>query len=71
MNFLGKNRVVVTGLGIVAPNGIGVKPLWDTLIKGESGISKITLFDASGLKSQIAGEVELSQSSAARCDVPR
>jgi len=51
-------RVVVTGLGVVAPNGIGIEPFWKTLVAGQSGISRITHFDSSGLKSQIAGEVK-------------
>lgn len=53
-------RVVITGLGIVSPLGVGVNHNWDRLIKGESGIRKIQKFDASDLSSQIAGEVPLS-----------
>jgi 3-oxoacyl-[acyl-carrier-protein] synthase II len=53
-----KKRVVVTGLGAVSPLGIGVEETWERIIKGESGISRITKFDASGLPSQIAGEVK-------------
>lgn len=51
-------RVVVTGLGIIAPNGIGIDQFWDSLVNGRSGISKITCFDASTYPSQIAGEVK-------------
>lgn len=51
------NRVAVTGLGVVAPGGIGLPAFWDSLISRRSGIRKITHFDASELKSQIAGEV--------------
>jgi 3-oxoacyl-(acyl-carrier-protein) synthase len=40
-------RVVVTGMGVVAPNGIGVDNFWDSLIHGRSGVRKITHFDAS------------------------
>jgi 3-oxoacyl-[acyl-carrier-protein] synthase II len=50
--------VVVTGLGVIAPNGIGIDAFWSTLVAGRSGIKRITRFDASGLKSQIAGEVQ-------------
>lgn len=52
-----KRRVVITGLGVVAPNGIGKDEFWQALISGKSGIDKITSFDASDLPSQIAGEV--------------
>jgi len=50
-------RVVVTGLGVTSPIGTGVEPFWDALVHGRSGIGPITLFDASGLRSRIAGEV--------------
>ncbi|WP_420348703.1 beta-ketoacyl-ACP synthase II [Pelagibius sp.] len=50
-------RVVVTGLGLVTPLGSGVKPVWDRLIKGESGLRGIQSFDVSDLPSKIAGQV--------------
>lgn len=50
-------RVVITGLGIVAPTGIGVPAAWQTAVSGRSAISRITRFDTSGLPVQIAGEV--------------
>jgi beta-ketoacyl-acyl-carrier-protein synthase II len=50
-------RVVITGLGVVAPNGIGKEAFWDASISGRSGIGRITRFDASTLPTQIAGEV--------------
>ena len=53
-----RRRVVVTGMGVLAPNGTGLKAFWQSLIAGESGIGPITLFDASGFKSRIAGEVK-------------
>ena len=53
-----RNRVVITGIGILAPNGIGVEPFWESLLAGRSGIGPITLFDASEFKSRIAGEVK-------------
>ena len=40
-------RVVITGLGVVAPNGIGKDAFWDALVAGKSGIDYITAFDAS------------------------
>jgi 3-oxoacyl-[acyl-carrier-protein] synthase II len=51
-------RVVITGLGVVAPNGIGKDAFWDALIAGKSGIDYITAFDASSYPCQIAGEVK-------------
>src|SRR5256885_5110820 len=53
-----KRRVVVTGLGIVAPVGIGATEAWSNIVAGKSGITRITRFDPSGLGSQIAGEVK-------------
>jgi 3-oxoacyl-[acyl-carrier-protein] synthase II len=50
-------RVVVTGLGVVACNGSGVPRFWDALIHGRSGLGPITRFDASALRTRIAGEV--------------
>jgi 3-oxoacyl-[acyl-carrier-protein] synthase II len=52
-----QRRVVITGLGAVAPNGIGKDAYWDGLLKGRSGIRRITHFDASEFPCQIAGEV--------------
>ncbi len=50
-------RVVVTGIGIVSPLGVGVDHVWKRLIKGESGISSIQSFDVSDLPAKIAGQV--------------
>ena len=49
--------VVITGLGAVAPNGLGKENFWNALIEGKSGIRRITRFDTSGYPSQIAGEI--------------
>jgi len=54
---LEKRRVVITGMGVVAPNGIGVENFWDSLVHGRSAVRKITHFDASSYPSQIAAEV--------------
>jgi len=53
-----RNRVVVTGMGVLAPNGIGLDAFWDSLVAGRSGVGPITHFDASAFKSRIAGEVK-------------
>jgi 3-oxoacyl-[acyl-carrier-protein] synthase II len=50
-------RVVITGIGLVTPLGIGRSKNWETLLRGESGIGAITRFDASGYPTRIAGEV--------------
>jgi 3-oxoacyl-[acyl-carrier-protein] synthase II len=50
-------RVVITGMGVVAPNGIGIEQFWDSLVNGRSAVRKITRFDASSYPSQIAAEV--------------
>jgi len=49
--------VVITGMGIVAPNGIGTENFWNSLIHGQSAVRRITHFDASSYPSQIAAEV--------------
>jgi 3-oxoacyl-[acyl-carrier-protein] synthase II len=55
---MSKRRVVVTGLGIVSPIGIGHAAAWDNLVNGRSGVGPITHFDASGLPTRIAAEVK-------------
>ena len=50
-------RVVVTGMGIVSPLGVGIDHVWSRLLKGESGIGSIQAFDVSDLPCKIAGEV--------------
>lgn len=52
-----RSRVVITGLGAITAIGCSVKELWERAIKGQSGIRKITQFDASQLPCQIAGEI--------------
>lgn len=52
------NRVVVTGLGAVTPVGNDIKTMWENLIAGRHGISRITRFDCTDFKSKLAGEVK-------------
>lgn len=55
---MSKRKVVITGLGIVSPVGIGVTEAWANIKAGKSGITNITRFDASAFASQVAGEVK-------------
>lgn len=52
-----KKRVVITGLGIVSPVGIGIPAAWDAIVQGRSGIGRVTRIDPGPYSSQIAGEV--------------
>jgi 3-oxoacyl-[acyl-carrier-protein] synthase II len=53
-----RNRVVVTGIGVLAPNGVGLEEFWKSLLEGRTGVGPITLFDAKNFKSRIAGEIK-------------
>ena len=55
---MSRRRVVVTGMGVVAPNGNSVDLFWDALINGRSGIGPITRFDTTDFGVKIAGEVK-------------
>ena len=50
-------KVVITGMGVLAPNGNSVIEFWDSLINGKSGINPITYFDTEGYPVKIAGEL--------------
>lgn len=52
-----QHRVVVTGVGVVSPIGIGRDRFWDSLMEGRSGVDRISRFDPSGFETQIAAEV--------------
>jgi len=55
---LEKRRVVVTGMGIISPLGIGLDENWNGVINGKSGIDKITYFDTTEFSCKIAGQVK-------------
>ena len=54
---MNQRRAVITGLGAVTPLGESIDDIWENLLAGNSGVRKITLFDASELPCQIAGEI--------------
>lgn len=66
-NGSGRRRVVVTGMGAITPVGANVGETWQNVLHGECGIDRISLFDASGFPSQIAGEVKDVGCLARRC----
>jgi len=53
-----KKRVVITGLGILSPNGLGKEAFWDALKEGKSGVDNITRFDTDGFSTTIAAELK-------------
>jgi len=59
------DRIVVTGIGLVTPVGLNSESTWNSLVEGRSGIDYISLFDAEGYESRIAGEVDNFDASAA------
>ncbi|MFG2986917.1 beta-ketoacyl-[acyl-carrier-protein] synthase family protein [Streptomyces sp. NPDC048258] len=54
-------RAVVTGLGVVAPGGVGVRGYWDMLTSGRTATRALTRFDASGFRSRVAAEAEFDE----------
>lgn len=57
-DFNRQRRVVVTGVGLISPLGVGTEPTWVGMLAGKSGIAAITAFDASRFPCRIAGEVK-------------
>src|SRR4030043_561430 len=54
---MNKKRIVITGIGVIAPNGIGKDQFWTALKEGRSGIKPISRFDTNGFKCKLAGEI--------------
>jgi 3-oxoacyl-[acyl-carrier-protein] synthase II len=54
---MNKKRIVITGIGVIAPNGIGKDQFWTALKEGRSGIKPIRRFDTTGFKCKLAGEI--------------
>ncbi|WCD96985.1 ketosynthase chain-length factor [Streptomyces sp. HUAS 31] len=57
MSTATSTAVVVTGLGVVSPNGLGTRDFWDATRSGKSGIGRITRFDPSQYPARLAGEI--------------
>jgi 3-oxoacyl-[acyl-carrier-protein] synthase II len=55
---MNSRRVVITGLGVVAPTGVGTEPLWTALLEKRSAVRRIRAFDPSRFTSQIGGEID-------------
>ena len=55
---MNRDKVVITGLGVLAPNGNNVPEYWDNIVNGRSGIAPITYFDSSNHRVKIAGELK-------------
>ncbi|MFF9024873.1 ketosynthase chain-length factor [Streptomyces eurythermus] len=51
------DRALITGIGVVAPNGLGVKEYWNATLEGRGGIAPLTRFDASRYSSRLAGQI--------------
>ena len=62
-------RVVVTGMGIACPLGLGVENVWKRLVAGESGINAIQSFDTSELTAKVAGQVPLGTRAEGKLDI--
>lgn len=68
-NGAAPRRVVVTGMGIACPLGVGVENVWRRLVAGESGIAAIQSFDTKDLPAKIAGQVPQGTRAEGKLDV--
>lgn len=57
MDYSHKPKIVITGVGVLAPNGIGKEQFWNSLREGRSGVKPITVFDPALFKTKLAGEI--------------
>jgi 3-oxoacyl-[acyl-carrier-protein] synthase II len=64
-----ERRVVVTGMGIACPLGVGAEPVWSRLIEGRSGIGSIQSFDTKNLTCTVAGQVPAGSRADGRLDI--
>ncbi|MHC4718194.1 MAG: beta-ketoacyl synthase N-terminal-like domain-containing protein, partial [Planctomycetota bacterium] len=55
---MGRRRVVVTGLGVVAPGGMGIEALFEGLLAGAKSVKRLDLFDPSSFPCQIGGQLD-------------
>ena len=62
-------RVVITGMGVVSPLGIGTEHVWKRLLAGESGIGAIQAFDVKDLPAKIAGQVPVGTRADGKLDM--
>src|SRR5579859_2261616 len=56
-----RKRVVITGMGVVSPNGVGNEAFSRAVLAGKSGVRRVTRFDPSDLSVQIAGEADFDE----------
>ncbi|MGW0250536.1 beta-ketoacyl-[acyl-carrier-protein] synthase family protein [Nocardia goodfellowii] len=54
----GRRRVVITGIGVTAPGGVGTKSFWDLISNGRTATRRVSFFDPSAFRSQIAAEID-------------
>ncbi|MDD2752145.1 MAG: beta-ketoacyl synthase N-terminal-like domain-containing protein [Candidatus Omnitrophica bacterium] len=54
---MAKRRVVITGIGVISPNGIGKENVWNAFTSGKSGVKRVDSFDVSVFNTKIAAEV--------------
>ena len=53
---MSRQRIVITGIGVISPFGDGIEPFWDSIVQGKNGIGNVTLFDATDFNCRVAAE---------------